>query len=214
MRWGKWAGQGWMTLDQRIWVRIWVRVPEKTLYQDKRLGLGDSEHVCPFHCSWDGSLLLELLLKAWGLILGDKCVSFCHHEQFPAGSILHHLSHGFQTRCSTWCFWLWTSEAPCMECVEAPARPPIPTSILLQAALDPAFCVWALWHVASPCFLPCWGRWSFPLLPLSSLPLHGCCCPITAAVLDISTVSKSWTTSRGNALKMRSPTSVKRNRLF
>lgn len=103
-----------------------------------------------------------------------------------------------------------------MDCVEEPARPPVSTSILLQAAPDLAFCMWTLWHVASPCFLHCGGKKFFPLLrSLLFLPLHGRCCPFTAAVLVTSTMSKSWeTTSKGNALKMRSPTSVQRNRLF
>lgn len=99
-----------------------------------------------------------------------------------------------------------------------PSYPPDhlpPPAILLQAAPDLMPFVW----------------WPFDMRPLPAshteaagdfflssgpfLPLHGRRCPFAAAVLDTSTMSKSWeTTSRGNALKMRSPTSVQRNRLF
>lgn len=90
----------------------------------------------------------------------DKCVSFWPHERFPAGSILHHLSHGSWTRCSTWwrCSIVWADTRDVQEHLvqaglgwaEVPARPPAPTSILLQATLDLAFCVWALWQWLLP----------------------------------------------------------------
>lgn len=112
MRWGKWAGQGWMTLDQRVCVRylkvrIWVRAPEKTLDQDKRSGPGRFwAWLCfTLQLRWQ-FFCLSYCWKHGGSFLVTNVFLSAHHEQFPAGSIL---SLGFWTRCSAWCFWLWTA---------------------------------------------------------------------------------------------------------
>lgn len=92
MRWGKWAGQGWMTLDERVWVGrlkvgIWARDPEKTLEQDKTweisfLQIWLSMTILSTAAETAVSYL-SCCCKHGGPFLFCKCVSFCPPWTIP-----------------------------------------------------------------------------------------------------------------------------------